>query len=605
MATDFSAGVPFVPTGMTVLDGRCNILAVIPDLEADSSTPVCFVVTTDGQIQVKRCLVTGDGYLNILGIINEEEQDILVSGTTARPTLDGVIHSSADQVMFVSSSAPGGGVWRVPYHDCSIYTTCAECVARPPYCGWCLGTSTCGLSANCTQGFLAGSCPSISVGGPNSVDNLGGTSAVGVTLGLPSMDPDWYTGIYCSFSAVEPDDTPIANVTAIMNDDTHFICLLPDSGSPLPQVGVTPGEAYPQNTVLPASFKSRRQVSMFTAGNSLLAETNILGSLYVYDCTSLSGNCTVCQQYNDEDYGCVWCGDSDSCVYGPLCDTVLETCPVPTPPTLPTVYFFAPTASSASSQFTVEMTGINLDPDLSLTVTLGDDTIDIVSQTDTSLVVQLPVETVPGPDSLGLVFTLLYFGLDGIEVPFFTFYPDPILTDVEAASGPTTGGTAITLSGSNLLVPNGIPTYPTVTICEVPCLVYGCDADMITCVTGPIGSAQVCNVVLSIGSAITVLSNAYTYTNPPEGDVPVVVLNLPAVTNEDSQTNIAFYGTSLLGGSLGSLTSIRWNSQALTVISSNDTIIVARMPVVTGSIGEDVCFPPSIVIISFFLTKKN
>ena len=102
----------------------------------------------------------------------------------------------------------------------------------------------------------------------------------------------------------------------------------------------------------------------------------------------------------------------------------------------------------------------------------------------------------------------------------------PVVTSITPDLGPITGGTAVTIVGSNFKADSdGNP--PTVTIGGVPATsVVLVDSQTLTCVTGAVGAALLADVLVICGTQTGTYADSYWYT---PADTPVVIATVNGV----------------------------------------------------------------------------
>jgi hypothetical protein len=128
------------------------MLAVALDETAISSTSgVLFISTSNGQLLKYRYTDPGSGS-SITVTTPNYNSDAVVASTY--PIFSFQAYSKTTQAIYLSStSLSSGGIWRVPFYDCGIATSCSSCAAlNDPYCGWCPLSGACTTNTSCTTG---------------------------------------------------------------------------------------------------------------------------------------------------------------------------------------------------------------------------------------------------------------------------------------------------------------------------------------------------------------------------------------------------------------------------------------------------------------------
>lgn len=167
----------------------------------------------------------------------------------------------------------------------------------------------------------------------------------------------------------------------------------------------------------------------------------------------------------------------------------------------------------------------------------------------------------------------------------------PTITALSPASGPTSGGTAVTVSGTNLVV-NGAP--PTIAIGSARATSVTC-ADTLTCtaVVPPSAGAGAVDVVVTTSAGqVNATPGRFTYvvvppTNPTSPP-PVVTRISPARGLAAGGTVVTVQGTDLAPA--GSSTSVAFGPDAAVAVSCNaaGSACTATTPVASGPGAVDV-----------------
>jgi hypothetical protein len=147
--------------------------------------------------------------------------------------------------------------------------------------------------------------------------------------------------------------------------------------------------------------------------------------------------------------------------------------------------------------------------------------------------------------------------------------PAPTVTGISPASGPTIGGTSVTITGTGFLAGAGV-TLGGIAATNVVVT----SATQITATT-PSHAAGVVNVVVtnSDGQSGT-LSNGFTYTQPPPAPAPTVSSVTPNSGSTLGGTNVTITGTGFLSGAVVEFDGVR----ATNVVVASSTSITATTP---------------------------
>ena len=113
-------------------------------------------------------------------------------------------------------------------------------------------------------------------------------------------------------------------------------------------------------------------------------------------------------------------------------------------------------------------------------------------------------------------FIVSYFGGDGNDVTLTYFGAAPTITASSPATGPSTGGTPVTITGT------GFGPGAIVTIGGVPCtgVAVAADHTSLTCTTGAHAAGAAIISVTNIDGQAGTLLNGYTFADPPPPPAP-------------------------------------------------------------------------------------
>jgi hypothetical protein len=142
----------YIPKGMVSFPTELTMLAISLDENAISSTSgVIFISTTDGQLKKYRYSDLGGS--NPMTVTTPNYNTVTYIDNPP-PTISIQTYSKSTHSIYLASSSNNGGIWRIPFYDCSVATTCAICSGlNDPYCGWCSTTSTCSTRTGCSNGI--------------------------------------------------------------------------------------------------------------------------------------------------------------------------------------------------------------------------------------------------------------------------------------------------------------------------------------------------------------------------------------------------------------------------------------------------------------------
>ena len=217
----------------------------------------------------------------------------------------------------------------------------------------------------------------------------------------------------------------------------------------------------------------------------------------------------------------------------------------------PTLVSITPTSGAIGGGTTLSLIGNGFLPGASISV--GGVNCNSVSVPSSTL-----ATCTTGPHSAGAVDVTIT-NADGqfSTLPSaFTYRSGPTLTSISPQAGPLTGGTVVTLSGSNFIA------GASVTLRGVPCsAVTVVSATQITCTT-PVNTAGAVDVtVINPDSQSSTLASSYVYQAPPN-----VTSISPTAGSIAGGTILTLTGTGFLAGATVNMEGTGCNS--VTVVSS-------------------------------------
>jgi hypothetical protein len=143
----------------------------------------------------------------------------------------------------------------------------------------------------------------------------------------------------------------------------------------------------------------------------------------------------------------------------------------------------------------------------------------------------------------------------------FTYVAAPTITSISPNSGGTAGGTAVTITGTNLTTTTGV-TFGGVAATAVTVV----SATSVTCNT-PAGAAGAVDVVLSTGSGSVTSTNGFTY-----GTAPTIITIVP------SSGPIAGGSVTINGANLSTTSGVTFGGVAATGMTATATSISCTAP---------------------------
>ena len=247
------------------------------------------------------------------------------------------------------------------------------------------------------------------------------------------------------------------------------------------------------------------------------------------------------------------------------------------PPLPPTVSSLNPTSGPTAGGTSVTIDGTNLSGATS--VTFGGAAATITANTATQITVTAPA----GPaGAVDVAVTTV--GGSATLAGGYTYVAAPSITSLSATSGPTAGGTTVTIDGTNL---SGASS---VTFGGVAATITANTSNQIT-VTAPAGAAGTVDVVVTTVGGSTTLPGGYTY------------VAAPSITSLSTTSGPTAGGTSVTidGTNLSGATSVTFGGAAATITANTSNQITVTAPaggagavdVVVTTVGGSATLPNS------------
>uniref|UniRef100_A0A6Q2XHS7 Sema domain-containing protein n=1 Tax=Esox lucius TaxID=8010 RepID=A0A6Q2XHS7_ESOLU len=353
----------------------------------------------------------------------------------------------------------------VPVSECELQTDCQSCLSvRDPYCGWCVLEGRCLRRQDChlesqANHWLwsyqpASQCVTVQSLKPA---NQSREEQTPVVAQLPTLSED--ESLSCSFGTLPPQPAVVAGTTITCQ-------------SPLP-------ELLPPNP--PGSVCV-----------CILTSVCVSSTVQLYDCAVGQSDCSQCRAVSSE-YGCVWCGgESPGCVYNLSCTSPpgpVQTCPAPQ------ITQIQPVSGPVEGGVLVTIHGSNLGmhyQDIQGGVTVAGVSCQPQPQgyiISTRIVCELKPSR---QETEGPVIVTVGDSEPGQSLQTFT-YQDPQLSSIIPDKGPVSGGTTLTIHGTQLLT--GQRKDLTAYVGQQPChmLVTSSDTSGSLC-----GSLCLCHYILNV-----------------------------------------------------------------------------------------------------------
>ena len=202
----------------------------------------------------------------------------------------------------------------------------------------------------------------------------------------------------------------------------------------------------------------------------------------------------------------------------------------------PTVLSVSPTSGPTAGGTEVAISGANFAA--GATVTIGG-----VAATNVKFVSSTGIQATTGARAAGTAdVTVTVSGRPGTLPSAFTYValPPPTITSISPSSGSTTGGTTVTVTGSNFA------SGATVSIGAVAATaVTVLSGTSLRAVTGP-RAAGVADVVVSVGAQSATLPRGYTYVVAAPNPPPVIKSLIVQSTRTNAPSNFADVGEEVI-----------------------------------------------------------
>ena len=224
----------------------------------------------------------------------------------------------------------------------------------------------------------------------------------------------------------------------------------------------------------------------------------------------------------------------------------------------PALTGISPASGSTAGGTKVTLTGTNLSGATS--VSFGGTGASIDSDSGTQITVTSPA------GSAGTVnVTVTTAGGTSGAVHFTYAVPAPAITGISPSSGPTAGGTAVTISGTNLSGATSVSFGGT-------SVAIRSDSGTQITLASPAGSAGTVNVTVTTPAGT---SNAaqFTYTVPA-----------PTISELKPDTGYSGNTITIAGTNLENATSVHFGGAAATIVSDSDEVITVTVPAGEGTV---------------------
>ena len=230
----------------------------------------------------------------------------------------------------------------------------------------------------------------------------------------------------------------------------------------------------------------------------------------------------------------------------------------------PTVTAISPTSGTTTGGTSVTITGANFTGATAVTIG-GAAATGITVNSATSITATTPAGTA-GPAS---VLVTTPSGTNAANTLYTYVTPAPTVTGINPTSGPTTGGTSVTISGDNFTGATGVTIGGTAATS-----VSVVSATSITAVT-PAGAAGAASVLVTTSGGTNAANTLYTYVTP----APTVTSINPSSGPTTGGTAVTITGSNFTGATSVKFSST--NATSFTVISATQISAIAP----PGSLG--------------------
>ncbi|KAK3609539.1 hypothetical protein CHS0354_007345 [Potamilus streckersoni] len=251
--------------------------------------------------------------------------------------------------------------------------------------------------------------------------------------------------------------------------------------------------------------------------NLYILTGNKVTNFHVESCEVYT-TCSACLSSKDP-LGCGWCQINNKCINGSKCHVNWsnDTCP-------PQIQLIEPVTGPTAGGTKLTIIGTDFGTK-SPTVQIGMPPVScmVISNTNNKIICNIGATTIEGASEVTVtaidlsksIVSYKIYGTDTYREHKF-YYKTPTLTSVHPLYGPQSGGTNITLMGTDFDI--GTNESVQIVIGDVPCRIYNRTADQIQCISGKLvvstlrrrrGTGR--DVLLQIDDASLKYSKTYEY----------------------------------------------------------------------------------------------
>uniref|UniRef100_A0A7E4V2I7 Plexin-A4 n=1 Tax=Panagrellus redivivus TaxID=6233 RepID=A0A7E4V2I7_PANRE len=376
------------------------------------------------------------------------------------------------------------------FYDCSRFTICSTCTQSQWPCQWCGGSEhTCRASDDtCTNSVASHLCPKINIDNMPEVLIADNTNA-SVSFSVVNMEPTNPKSLQCRFYTSDSERQDVRVPARVTNDKI---------------------------SCLPNKFAYDMPLAMKNYSLELMKEGEIVDKTHVtvYKCEEMASDCSQCLSL-DPKWRCTWC--KSGCHFEDVCGPLKSGAKADALCTEPVIVSFSPRGGPLEGGTQVEITGRDLGSriqDVAGRVMVAGSKCRVVGY-QVSVKITCIVES--GTGSGPIRITVGKTGKRFVESKEHFVFKEPVPMAIFPAFGPMSGGTKLTISGTNLDLGSNVSVHLDNLSCKV---VEGPRASgEIVCITAP--SARVYDVSgirVQIDGAVRVFNSKFSYRPDPYVD---------------------------------------------------------------------------------------
>ncbi|XP_043246790.1 plexin-B-like [Amphibalanus amphitrite] len=379
------------------------------------------------------------------------------------------------------------------YFDCGRHTTCGSCVTSQWQCSWCVYDNKCVNDNNTCRNDV------ISAG---KADKVLSPSELGCPAVVPPRQPILVADEVAHSLVLE-----VTNLPSPLAGQSSYTCVIVIEGRTV----LVPGRLDAGQFIVceKRMFSYRSDTSLLTATVTANWNGNLIGSVNftLYKCALLathqgSEDCSLCLT-RDPRYRCKWCGGQ--CRFSEQCRrTPMTECP------RPQIDRIHPRSGPLEGGTLITIEGRNLGlhrNEVTGRIFVGRVPCDLVDyEVSVKVMCRTGAVTQPAEETVKLETK----AGSAVSAQKFQFKTVGVL-DLRPRLGPRSGGTRLTVTGSNLDIGSSI----TVSVGDLPCRVIS-RYEGVTCMTSPAPEVtEVSQVKVTVDGAERRLSVPFAYVDDP------------------------------------------------------------------------------------------